>query len=97
MLSVLTHFAGVNWPKLDRPTTVRCTIPSVDLVPGRYFMSLSVGNYYNTWMDNIPNAASFIVEQNDYFGTGQLPTADMGVVLAQSHWEFRTTLSSANN
>ncbi len=91
ILSVLTHYVGCDWQKLDRPTTVKCTIPDVDLIPGRYFMSLSVGDHYNTWMDAIPHAASFSIEQNDYFGSGQLPTSDMGVVLAQSHWEFRAS------
>jgi lipopolysaccharide transport system ATP-binding protein len=91
ILSVLTHYAGCDWPKLDRPTTVRCTIPAIHLMPGRYFMSLSMGDHYNTWMDAIPHAASFSIEQNDYFGTGQLPTSEMGVVLAQSRWEFRAS------
>jgi hypothetical protein len=89
IFSLLTHFSGCNWPKLERATTVRCTVPSVSLVPGRYFMSLSVGNTYDTLMDAITHAASFSVEENDYFGTGRCPTADLGVVLAQSRWEFK--------
>jgi lipopolysaccharide transport system ATP-binding protein len=90
VFSVLTHFAGCEWPKLDSPTIVTCTIPSVDLVPGRYLMSLSVGDVYDTWIDAITHAASFNVEPSDYFGSGRLPTSDLGVVLAQSRWEFRT-------
>ena len=53
-------------------------------------MSLSVGNTYNTLMDAITHAASFSIEENDYFGTGKSLTADLGVVLAQSRWEFKT-------
>jgi lipopolysaccharide transport system ATP-binding protein len=89
IFSVLTHFSGCNWPKLDRATTVRCSVPSVSLVPGRYLMSLSVGNTYNTLMDAITHAASFSVEEDDYFGSGRCPTADLGVVLARSRWEFK--------
>ena len=91
VFSVLTHFAGCDWPRLERPTIVTCTIPSVDLVPGHYLMSLSIGNVYHTWIDAITHAASFTVEPNDYFGTGRLPTSDLGVVLAQSRWEFRAS------
>ena len=89
IFSVLTHFAGCDWPKLERPTIVTCTIPAIDLVPGRYLMNLSLGNAYNTWMDAITHAASFTIEQSDYFGTGRMPTSDLGVVLAQSRWEFK--------
>ena len=87
--SLMTHYSGCDWPKLDRPTTVRCIIPSMNFVAGRYLMSLSVGNIYNTWMDAIPHAAWFSIEANDYFGTGQLPTSDLGIVLVQPQWEFR--------
>lgn len=90
MFSVMTHYSGCEWPKLESATTVRCTVPSVSLVPGRYLMSLSVGNTYNTLMDAITHAASFSIEENDYFGTGRSLTADLGVVLAQSRWEFKT-------
>ena len=58
------------------------------IVPGRYVMSLSVGNNYNYLMDAISQAAFFNVEQKDYFGNGRLPTSDLGVVLSKSHWEF---------
>jgi homopolymeric O-antigen transport system ATP-binding protein len=88
IFSLLTNFSGCEWPKLERATTVRCTVPAVTLVPGRYLMSLSVGNTYNSLMDAITHAASFTVEPNDYFGSGRLPTPELGVLLARSHWDF---------
>lgn len=88
IFSLLTQSSGCHWPKLDRSTTVRCTVPAISLVPGRYLMSLSVGDAYNSLMDAITNAASFSIEPNDYFGSGRLPTSDLGVLLARSHWEF---------
>jgi hypothetical protein len=51
-------------------------------------MNLSVGNNYNPLMDAITHAASFTIEPNDYFGSGRLPTPDLGVILARSRWEF---------
>ena len=87
VFSVATYFSQFRWPILDRPSRVRCVVPSVNLLPGRYVMSLSVGNNYNYLMDAISQAAFFTVEPKDYFGNGRLPTSDLGVVLSKSHWE----------
>jgi lipopolysaccharide transport system ATP-binding protein len=87
IFSVITYYSNFDWPKLEGPTTVRCTIPRINLLPGRYQLNISVGNYYNQLIDAIYNAASFAVEPSDYFGTGRLPTQDLGVVLADSKWE----------
>lgn len=88
VFSVATYFSEVQWKVLDRPTTVRCRIPGINLLPGKYTMSLSVGNVYNYLLDAIPHAAFFSVEPNNYFGNGRLPTIDLGVVLSKSVWEF---------
>jgi lipopolysaccharide transport system ATP-binding protein len=88
IFSLMTYFSDSSWPKLEGLTTVRCTVPAVSLVPGRYLMSLSAGDTYNQLMDAIPHAASFTIEPNDYFGSGRLPTPDLGVLLARSRWEF---------
>jgi lipopolysaccharide transport system ATP-binding protein len=88
VFSVTTYYSRCDWQRLEGQMTVRCTIPSINLVPGRYFMSLSVGNIYNTLMDAITHAASFTIQPNDFFGTGKLPPSDLGVVMVQSRWEF---------
>ena len=88
VFSVLTDFTVSNWERVDRLTRVTCTIPAISLTPDRYSISLSVGDVYEHLIDNIPHAASFVIELNDYFGSGRMPTADLGVVLAQSKWEF---------
>lgn len=88
VFSVNTDFSRNDWHKLERPATVRCLIPHVNLLPGQYAMSLSLGTAYEKQIDVITKAASFNVEQSDYFGTGRMPTPDLGVVLTQSHWEF---------
>lgn len=89
VFSVATYFSEAKWKVLNRPMTVRCRIPGVNLLPGRYTLSLSVGNVYNYLLDAIPHAAFFTIEPNDYFGNGRLPTVDLGVVLSKSQWEFQ--------
>ena len=88
VFSVLTYLSECHWEKLDRRTVARCVIPEINLMPGRYTMSLSVGNPYNPLIDAITNASGFSVEPSDYFQTGRMPTPDLGVVLARSRWEF---------
>jgi len=90
VFSVITYYSDFDWSRLDRPAVVRCTIPRIKLLPGRYQLSISVGNVYNQHVDAIYNAASFSIEPSDYFGTGRLPTPDLGVVLADSKWECIT-------
>jgi lipopolysaccharide transport system ATP-binding protein len=91
VFSVATYFSNAQWKLLDRPTIVRCRIPNISLLPGRYALSLSVGSVYNYLMDAIPYAAFFTVEPNNFFGNGRLPTLDLGVVLSKSSWEFSET------
>ncbi|HSE20836.1 MAG TPA: ABC transporter ATP-binding protein [Pyrinomonadaceae bacterium] len=94
VFSVITYYSDFEWTKLDSPVVVRCTIPQVKLLPGRYQLNISVGNVYNQHVDAIYNAASFSIEPSDYFGTGRLPTPDLGVVLADSKWECVTETES---
>jgi lipopolysaccharide transport system ATP-binding protein len=94
VFSVITYYSDFEWSRLDRPSVVRCTIPRIKLLPGRYQLNISVGNVYNQHVDAIYNAASFSIEPSDYFGTGRLPTPDLGVVLADSRWECITTAPS---
>jgi len=95
VFSVITYYSNFNWPKLEGPTLIRCTIPQIKLLPGRYQLNLSVGSVYNQHVDAIYNAASFSVEPSDYYGTGRLPTLDLGVVLADSEWECITRHDSS--
>ncbi|HZJ47157.1 MAG TPA: ABC transporter ATP-binding protein [Pyrinomonadaceae bacterium] len=90
VFSVITYYSDFEWTRLDRPAVIRCTIPQIKLLPGRYQLSISVGNVYNQHVDAIYNAASFSIEPSDYFGTGRLPSPDLGVVLADSKWECVT-------
>jgi hypothetical protein len=66
---------------------VRCGIPEIRLIPGRYSLGVCVGTAYEPLMNAIPEAAVFDVAESDHFGTGRMPTQDLGVVLLPSQWE----------
>lgn len=88
VFSVASYLSDADWKNLDGPTVVRCRIPHLTLLPGRYTFNLSVGDVYNYMIDAIPHAAAFRVEANNYFGNGRLPTIEAGMVLSKSSWEF---------
>jgi lipopolysaccharide transport system ATP-binding protein len=88
IFSISTSYSGFRWSVLDEPSIIRCVVPDLRLVPGRYSISLSLGTVYEPWMDAIFNATSFDVGASDYFGTGQLPPSEWGVVLVPSEWKI---------
>lgn len=92
IFSVATYFSNCDWEHVDKPTTVKCRIPQINLAPGRYQLNISIGNLYEQHLDAITNACSFRVEPADYFGTGRLPTMDLGMILTKSEWEFSDCL-----
>jgi lipopolysaccharide transport system ATP-binding protein len=88
IFSLYPSYSNFSWERLERPVMVQCKIPHLTLMPGRYYMNISVGSTYDSLIDAITNAAYFDVEPNDYFGTGRLPPREFGVVLTKAQWEF---------
>jgi len=88
IFSIGTSYSGVHWPVLDRPSVIRCVVPDLRLVPGKYSISICVGTVYEPWMDAIFNAASFDVDAADYFGTGRVPPSELGVMLVPADWKI---------
>jgi lipopolysaccharide transport system ATP-binding protein len=89
IFTVSSQYSKVDFPALDQPTTVTCTIPDLGLQPGRYSMSICVGTTYEWSLDLITNVASFDVHDSDYFGTGRMPPSqDLGAVLMKSEWRM---------
>jgi lipopolysaccharide transport system ATP-binding protein len=83
-----SQYSQSEFPVLDRPTTVACTLPDLSLFPGRYWLSICVGTAYDWSLDLLVNIASFDVHASDYFGTGRMPTQELGAVLKRSQWQI---------
>jgi len=88
IFTVSSQYSQSKLPALDQPTTVVCTIPDLCLQPGRYSLSLCIGTTYDWLLDVLPSVASFDVHESDYFGTGRMPTQDLGAVLVKSQWQM---------
>ncbi len=95
IFSISSQYSQFKLAALDRPATVVCTIPDLCLLPGRYSMSLCVGTTYEWSLDGLPSVASFDVHESDYFGTGRLPTQDLGAVLVRSQWQVAPEVDRA--
>jgi lipopolysaccharide transport system ATP-binding protein len=87
IFSISSQYSQFDLSAIDRPVTVVCTIPNLCLLPGRYLMSLLVGTTYQWLLDGLPSVASFDVHESDYFGSGRLPTQELGAVLVKSQWQ----------
>ena len=93
VFTVCTDFSDFRLPLLDRGTTVACSVPDLCLVPGRYMVNIHIGTMYDPSIDRI--AASFNVHESDYFGTGRLPSPEMGPILVKSHWRTLNQVDGA--
>ncbi len=86
IFTVSSQYSQSEFPAFERPLTAVCTIPDLCLLPGRYSVSVCVGNPYEWSLDLVVNAASFDVHASDYFGSGRMPPQELGAVLVKSHW-----------
>jgi homopolymeric O-antigen transport system ATP-binding protein len=89
IFAVATYLADSQLPPLEEPCKVICHIEELILAPGRYVLSLSAGDHYNTLMDRLDCAVAFEVDHGNYFGNGSNVTAGLGRILVRSRWEKR--------
>jgi lipopolysaccharide transport system ATP-binding protein len=87
IFAVATYLADSQLPPLQKPCKVICHIEELLLAPGRYILSLSAGDPYNTLMDRLDCAVAFVVDQGNYFGNGSNVSAGLGKILVRSRWE----------
>jgi lipopolysaccharide transport system ATP-binding protein len=85
--SVATYLSTTPLPAVEKHLRARCTIPQLALAPGRYTLSLSIGNLQNPLMDQIEHIVGFEVVDGDFYGNGRPPTPGLGQVLLRSKWE----------
>jgi len=64
---------------------VRCIIPSLPLVPGRYYVSIGV-SAEGQQVDWLERACAIEVARTDVYGTGELPQTGQGYFLSRAEW-----------
>ncbi|MFO7654956.1 MAG: ABC transporter ATP-binding protein [Candidatus Krumholzibacteriia bacterium] len=84
-----TRFSPSTLAAIESPTWVECTLPDLRLVPGTYWLKLTVGLPRRD-LDDIDNAATFEVLPRDVYGTGDLPDPNHGLMIQHSQWRLVT-------
>lgn len=77
----------------DHLVNLTCEIPSLPIVPGKYFIDLAVASD-NEIVERITHAHSFEVTYTDYFGTGQMPKKGQGFLLLDCMWNIERSDAS---
>jgi len=89
----LFHFAnreaGFELPAITGDSVVECKIDSLNLLPGRYFLDLTLGDVKGKMQDELSPAACFDVEVSDVLGSGMPMDQQYGVVFFKSAWSLR--------
>ncbi|MGH7139603.1 MAG: Wzt carbohydrate-binding domain-containing protein, partial [Pirellulales bacterium] len=67
--------------------TLLCSIPSLPLVPGSYYVTVGCGSQ-TTPLDFVERCCRLEVVVSDFFGTGRMPNSKQAAVLVKADWQF---------
>jgi len=59
----------------------------VDLMPGRYFLSVMLGGMGPVFYDSIDRYGVLTVEESDFYRSGRMLTRNRSIMLLPCHWE----------
>jgi len=71
--------------KKGKQTKVRCTVPELTLMPGRYHITVAL-RWRGELVDGLEKICPFDVVSRDFFGTGRELRSNQGVVACRSSW-----------
>jgi homopolymeric O-antigen transport system ATP-binding protein len=80
--------AGYQLPPIDGHCSVTCHLDALNLLPGRYYIDLSLADMANTMHDVIPSAAYIDIHKTDILETGMPMGQEYGMVYFTSRWEM---------
>lgn len=66
-------------------------VPELPLLPGKYFVSLSIVENHNVFIDFVERAMHFNVVENDVFGTGTIPQNSQGMTFVKGRVAVRAS------
>jgi lipopolysaccharide transport system ATP-binding protein len=84
---LFNDIAGNHFLNLPPRGRLRCRVPNLPLMPGRYTLTLAM-IVEGVKTDKISDAAQFTVIEGDFFGTGKLPPAHLGYSLIHQTWDI---------
>ncbi|MGC2505847.1 MAG: Wzt carbohydrate-binding domain-containing protein, partial [Candidatus Acidiferrales bacterium] len=85
---VSTWLCGVDIPALARGDGfIDLCLDSVNLMPGRYFLSAWLGGMGPVYYDSLDGCGVLNVEEADFYGSGRTSQDKSVIVLLPCHWE----------
>ncbi len=88
---VSTWLCGVDIPVLRTGEGyIDLCLDSVNLMPGRYFLSMWVGAMGPVIYDSIDRGVAFRVEESDFYGSGRSSQDKSVIMMLRCHWECST-------
>lgn len=79
------RYRGMSF-SFETGTLVRCRIEKLPLTPGPYFLTLYV-DIDGEISDRIRDAIELQIHEDDFFGTGVVPTGSQGVYMLEQEWQ----------
>ncbi len=86
LFTLSTEYIRTNFVNINKDGFFICMVPRIPLIPGQYKVSLWCSVNGET-SDVISNAGIIEVYQDDYYGTGKLPSNKDGNFLLDFQWE----------
>lgn len=85
---VSTWLCGVDVPALPvGDGFIDLCLDSVDLMPGRYFLSFWLGAMGPVIFDSVDRGATLVVEETDFYGSGRSSQDASVITMLRCHWE----------
>jgi homopolymeric O-antigen transport system ATP-binding protein len=83
------RLTGNIWTHIPPTGTFICRIKKLPLPASVYRLGYSLLKHHE-YIDSIPDAKELIVEQGDFFGTGEIPPITHGVCLTEAEWRLES-------
>ena len=72
---------------LSKENCIECNLKEFPFPAGAYYLDLRIIDN-GTLLDEIENAIEIIVEQSNYFESGEIPDAKYGIALVRADWQL---------
>jgi homopolymeric O-antigen transport system ATP-binding protein len=90
IMTMASYFESEPLPALEGRVVLRCTSPPLQLGPGRYLLSASIGTRKDGLIDSVDGAALFEIAWRKNFESGEPFSSVYGPVLRKSSWRIAT-------
>jgi lipopolysaccharide transport system ATP-binding protein len=85
---VSTWLCSVDIPVLEcGDGFIDLCIDKVNLMPGRYFLSVMLGGTGPIFYDSIDRCTALTVEETDFYGSGRMLSRNQSIMLLPCHWK----------